>query len=180
MAPRFLVPSLVWYGLEPLLDGPTLAAGVPALKTWGGLLEAEDHIRALLLTLDPAILLLNLAGYQVPEVVGGIPNSAQETALGDLVSIDVRTMQIRRGTTLQWVDPDPALASAHVALWIEPRFPAARRGTGVTLDLGGLAFALAADGISVGFDADGTVGGWTVRGKRVTSRFRGTSGSPCK
>ncbi len=121
-------------------------------------MEAEDHIRALLLTLDPAILLLNLAGYQVPEVVGGIPKSAQETAPGDLVSIEVRTMQIRRGTTLQWVDPDPALASAHVALWIEPRFPAARPGTGVTLDLGGLAFALASDGISAGFDADGT--GW--------------------
>src|SRR5262249_35372113 len=135
-----------------------LATGVPALSKWGGEVADEDSVRALLLTLDPAILLLNLAGYQVPEVVAAVPSGLEETAVGDLVSLDVRTMQIKRGTTLQWVDPDPALQNAHVSLWVEPRFPAARPGLGVTLDLAGLTLPLASLGISVGFDADGT--GW--------------------
>ncbi|HMI82548.1 MAG TPA: hypothetical protein VK550_00575 [Polyangiaceae bacterium] len=159
MTPRFLVPSLVWYGLDPALVGPQLATGVKPLREWGGQLADEDAVRALLLTLDPAILLLNLGGYQVRQVVAAIPKTAVETKLSDLLSIDLSSMLIGRGTTLDWVDPAPGLVSAHAALWVEPRYPAARPApSGVTLDMSSLAFPLEGEGVAMRFWEDGT--GW--------------------
>lgn len=159
MAPRFLVPSLVWYGLDPALPGPTLLAGTKPLSQWGGQLTDEDAVRAVLLTVDPAILLLVLAGYQVRTVVAGVPAAASETATTDLVNVDLATMLIQQGTLLEWTDPDTARADAQVALWVEPRFPSVGpEPSGVTLDLSALQAPLEGQGIDLLFSNDGT--GW--------------------
>jgi len=159
VAPRFLVPSLVWYGLEPALAGPTLVAGTKPLSQWGGQLSDEDAVRAVLLTVDPAILLLVLAGYQVRTVVAAVPVAASETAVTDLVNVDLATMRIQRGSLLEWTDPDSSRADAQVALWVEPRYPSVRPGpSGVTLDLSTLQTPLDAQGIDLLFWDDGT--GW--------------------
>ncbi|MGI8332709.1 hypothetical protein ACRYCC_22380 [Actinomadura scrupuli] len=161
MMSRFLVPSLVWYGLDPELAGPALATGVPALDRWGGQLRDADAVRAALLTVDPAVLVLNLAGYQVRSVVTGLPAGAVQTPVADLVSVDLDTMQVQRGTSLDWIDPDPARADAVFALWVEPRHPAQRPSAdGVTLDLSTLQTPLDGQGIDLLFWDDGT--GWLV------------------
>ena len=159
MTVRFLVPSLTWYGLAPQLPGPTLAAGVPVLAGWGGQLGDVDAVRALLLTVDPAVMALNLAGYQVRSVVSGLPAGAAETPVADLVAVDTNSMSIQRGTPLDWTDPEPARADAQVALWVEPRYPSQRpSATGVTLDLSTLQTPLEDQGIDLLFWDDGT--GW--------------------
>lgn len=159
MAPRFLIPSLVWYGLDPAIAGPTLVAGTKPLSQWAGQLTDEDAVRAVLLTVDPAILLLVLAGYQVRTVSATVPASVSETATTDVLSVDLATMQIRRGTLLEWTDPDPTRADAQVALWVEPRYPSVRPGpSGITLDLSALQTPLEDQGIDLLFWDDGT--GW--------------------
>ena len=105
--PRFLVPSLVWYGLSPRLNGVGRAAGVPELAPggWGGMIASEEDVGHVIWTLDSALLLLNLAGYQVSEVAIGVPAVAAETAAADLVAVDLLTMGIRgarRGSGHPW------------------------------------------------------------------------------
>ena len=118
--PPFLIPSLVWYGLAPLLGRPTLRPLVPALKTgWGGMLTSDEDVAQALLALDPALVLLNLAGYQALEVVIGVPDGAAATAAGDLVSVDMATMAIDRGTAHPWMPargPGSRLALDRAAL----------------------------------------------------------------
>jgi hypothetical protein len=123
-APRFLIPSHVWYGLASRLDGVHRAAAVPALSDggWGGLLTSDDDVGNALLTVDAVLLLLNLAGYQVPEVVIGVPVSGAETAAGDLISVDKTTMEIHRGTARANALPGTTPPSAHVSLWVEARY----------------------------------------------------------
>ena len=159
--PRFLVPSLVWYGLSPRLNGVSRAAGVPELAPggWGGMLASEDDVAHVLLTLDPAMLLLNLAGYQVSEVAIGVPAVAVETAAADLVDVDLATMGIARGTAREWTPLATAPASAQIALWVEPRYagPPAP-ATGPTLSLAALTEPMGLESIHLGFADSGS--GW--------------------
>ena len=155
--PPFLIPSLVWYGLAPLLGRPTLRPLVPALKTgWGGMLTSDEDVAQALLALDPALVLLNLAGYQALEVAIGVPNGPAATSPGDLLSVDMATMEIDRGTA----HPSILLeGQAHVSLWIEPRFPVAPAPPpSPTLDLTGIADAMQLELIELFFAANGT--GW--------------------
>jgi hypothetical protein len=159
VAPRFIVPSMVWYGLDPAVPGPTLLTGTKPLSKWGGQLRDENAVRAVLLTLDSAILLLILAGYQVRTLVAGVPSAARQTAVANLVNVDLATMRIKQGSQLEWTDPDPSRADAQVALWVEPRYPLAPPGaSGVTLDLSSLQTLLTSQGIDLLFSDDGT--GW--------------------
>ena len=155
--PPFLVPSLVWYGLAPLLGGVSRRPRVAGLDTgWGGMLTSEDDVARALRALDSVLLLLNLAGYQAPEVVMGIPTDSSATAAADLVSVDMGTMALARGTARAWT---PVESQAHVSLWVEPRFPAAPGlPPSPTLDLSGLVGTLDADSFDLEFVVWGT--GW--------------------
>lgn len=126
-APRFLLPSHVWYGLVPRLDGVRRAPAVPELADggWGGLLSGDEDVGNALLAIDAVLLLLNLAGHQVPEIVIGVPAAPAETAAADLIRVDMATMEIGRGTARAGAVPRATPASAHVSLWIEPRYAGA-------------------------------------------------------
>jgi hypothetical protein len=130
--PRFVIPSHVWYGLVPRLDGVRRVPGVPDLADngWGGLLSADEDVTGALLTIDPVLVLLNLAGYQVPEVIIGVPAVDVETPAADLIRIDMTTMEIGRGTTRAGAVPGTTPPSAHVSLWTEPRYS----GAGIDLE----------------------------------------------
>ena len=93
----FPIPSVVWYGLAPLLGGVGVRGPTAGLDTgWGGMLTSDDDVRRTLLALDPALVMLNLAGYQAPEIVIGIPAGSSATADSDLVSVATATMGIDR------------------------------------------------------------------------------------
>ena len=150
------MPSVVWHGLAPFLDGVRNKPLVPSLDGWGGMLTSEDDVARALWVLDPALVMVNLAGYQVLEVAIGIPNGAVATDARDLIAVDMTTMEVDRGTARPLT---PLAGQAHVSLWIEPRFAAAPAGPpSLTLDLDGLAEALDADAIAIPFAATGT--GW--------------------
>jgi hypothetical protein len=155
--PPFLVPSVVWYGLAPVLGGVARPQLLPGLDTgWGGMLASEDDVARVLRALDPALLLLNLAGYQAPEVATGIPTDSSATAEADLASVDMGTMELARGTARVWTPVD---GQAHVSLWVEPRFPATPGlPPSPTLDLSGLDGTLDPDSFDLQFAAGGT--GW--------------------
>jgi hypothetical protein len=152
--PRFLIPSNVWYGLEPLLAGIHPAPGTPDLPVdgWGGRLTGDEDLSHALLTLDGVLLVLNLAGYQVPEVVVGIPSLSTETAAGDLAAVDMRSMEFARGTARPAPVPGTTPASAHISLWVEPRYPS------FALSLAARVDAMAVESIDLAF-AD-TATGW--------------------
>ena len=152
-APRFLIPSLLWYGPAPPVDQPRRGASVPDLTDggWGGLVASEDIVTQLLLALDPVTVLLSLAGYANPEIVLGIPSVAAETPEADLISIDLASMSIGRGPAHAWVPAGGAVAQ--VAVWVEPRDPSGRPAVaaGTTLDLSATGTAFADDSISLEF-----------------------------
>ena len=76
-----------------------------------------------LLTLDPLIVLLNLAGYQVPQVAFGIPATGTTPVVtSNLLVVELATMTIRRGTTLKWPPITDRTHAAAVGLWVEPRY----------------------------------------------------------
>ena len=112
---KFLIPSLVWDGLAAEKQSIGAADGVAPLKDgWGGRIGSDEPLAPILKTLDLLLLLLNLAGYQVLEVAIGIPSGADETAGGDLIAIDLRTMTYARGTKRAWTPLGSS--SAQVAL----------------------------------------------------------------
>ena len=156
-APAFLIPSIVWYGLAPAQPSVAAAAGTPALSGWGGRIGSDAAVPPILKTIDPVLLLLNLAGYQVPEVAIGIPSSGSETGAGDLIAVDLRVMTYGRGTKRAWTPLGSS--SAQVALWVEPRFPIAppEHATGPTLLLLAVGDAVGAS-IDLDFATTGT--GW--------------------
>ena len=155
---KFLIPSLVWDGLAAEKQSIGAADGVAPLKDgWGGRIGSDEPLAPILKTLDLLLLLLNLAGYQVLEVAIGIPSGADETAGGDLIAIDLRTMTYARGTKRAWTPLGSS--SAQVALWVEPRFPIAlpAYAAGPTLSLAAVHDKLGPT-IDLGFAGTGT--GW--------------------
>ena len=151
---KFVIPSMVWYGLAAKTPSIGAAAGVPELEKWGGRIDSDAPLAPILKTLDPVLLLLNLAGYQVPEVAIGIPSGAGETPAGDLIAIDLRTMTYARSTQRPWTALGSS--SAQVALWVEPRFP-----VGLPAYADGPTLLLQAVAASVAI--------WTIRLEFVTS-----------
>ena len=122
MPSRFLIPSVLWYGLPPAAAGVATAEGTPELQTWAGAMRSTDDVRAVLLTLEPALLLLTLAGYEVPQVAIGIAPGGAPTANEDMAVVWLETMAVERGAS----EPGPgALRPAAVGLWLEPRHPIA-------------------------------------------------------
>ena len=124
MPSRFLIPTVLWYGLPPAAAGVATAEGTPKLATdWGGAMGREEDVRAVLLTLEPVLLLLTLAGYEIPEVAIGIAGGGDgPTAAEDLAVVWLETMEVERGTTRPWV---ASLQPGVVGLWLEPRHPIA-------------------------------------------------------
>jgi hypothetical protein len=162
--PQFVVPSLMWYGLEPRSGAPSLKMGVNKLTIddWGGQFNVEDDVKKALEILDPTVLLLNLAGYQTPELVLAVPTisaDTSETSLKNLLSVDIRTMVVDRGTSRSWFVPEPASKRAVVALWVEPRYPGTMPAvaTGATLRFEDLV-PTSSTWIGLDFSNDGT--GW--------------------
>ena len=158
-SPTFLIPSLVWYGLTAVTSGVKAAAVTDPLKTggWGGRLTSDEDLANLVRTLDPALLLLSLAGYQVLEVAAGIPVAEQETAAAEIVALDPATMTYAPGTQHAWAPL--GAPNAQVALWVEPRFAVGPEpNAGPTLSLAGLTETLEPGGIELGFAETGS--GW--------------------
>jgi hypothetical protein len=98
----------------------------------------EDDVRAVLVKLEPVVLLVALAGYEVPELVTSIPTGAAPTPAGELVVVRPETTRVEQGTPRPWT---PFTAPAAVGLWVVPRYPVAApaEASGPTLGLDRLA-----------------------------------------
>lgn len=68
------------------------------LADWGRAIRSEADAESALTALEPLLLLLSLAGYGVPEVVFAGAGVAQ----GDVVSVRMPALELRRGSAQAW------------------------------------------------------------------------------